>query len=79
MASRASAPTIKASVLAMVEMLGMVAARDKSSKCAEVALETLSREEVEEEAITHHQSIMAEPRLPSQVYQLYHFPLHLLV
>ena len=76
---RANAPIIKVSALAMVETLGMVAARDKSSKCGEVALETLSRGEVEEEAITHHQSTMVEPRLPSQVYQLYHLPLHLLV
>ena len=76
---RASAPTIKVLALATVEMLGMVGARDKSSKCGEAALETLSQDEVEEEAITHHQSTMAEPRLPSQVYRLYHSPLHLLV
>ena len=60
-------------------MLGMVAAIDKSNKCGEVAIETLSPDEVEEEAITLHQTTMAEPHLLIQVYRLYHSPLHLLV
>ena len=75
---RASAPTIKVLALATAETPVMVAARDKSNKHGEAALETLSQDEVEKESITLHQSTMAEPRPPSQVYRLYHFPLHLL-